>query len=129
MGMSVVAPLAVLHARTARAATHVSTVTAAGVTGDQLGVAAGIVAAIVGVGALALQNAANNRQRDREHEQEIFDAEGRGEKRMADQLRPLLSSAQRDSEFWRALYFAEHPHVPPPAPPSATSPADGGPIV
>lgn len=116
---SLAVPLAVLHARTARAAGHVSTVSAAGVTGDQLGVAAGIVAAIVGVGVLALQNAANNRQRDRDHEQEILDAEARGEKRTADQLHPMLTSAQRESEFWRQQWFdlagkAGVPVLPPP---------------
>lgn len=130
--MSIAMPVAVLHVRFVRMGLTGGSILGSGLSAGEIGgLGIGLLTALLAAGGLALQNAANQRaikrereQDERDREQELLAAEMRGEKRMADQLRPLITQAHADTaqarreiEFWRGLHFVANPNTPMPKPP------------
>ena len=96
------------------------------------GTIGGLVGAAVGVIGLFLTIAGMNSKRRREYQQEIRDAEERGEQRKADLLMPQIrdlrsdvESLKADRDFYRNLAWNTHGTGPLPTPPSEQPPSGG----
>lgn len=114
-----------------RHAPHLSGITAVGgatASGAEVaGTVGGLVGAAVGVVGLFLTIASMNAKRRREYQQEIRDAEARGEARVSPQVQALrddLESMRADRDFFRNLAWSSH-SGPLPIPPSQ-QPNPGG---